>query len=717
MRRRSREPVTVNILNPNRSDPELVRARKLARLLKQLGSIPLVGRTRLATAMGEVAYQAQLAQEHLRKEKKLANRPKRFQITYEYELYNPVHKRTYLKQLRVIEKSTPNKLGRAGEPGSQEYFWSHHGEHYSAEEQGRITITAISVLDEIINLPPVEPLYQPMNRYVLTPSWLRYASDIDPISLTETESGCVPTGLTNLLLHPPRGRPTKWIGRWEVTLENVRKLLDILKQTDQNELRDQEGYSSNTVSKLLRRAERNFYAFDSDDNRFLTCNKFNSKKHMPIVWYAKNAHIYLVTSKDAIQSVAKTAQAEESKLAPTPKVKDEAPPDPKELMVLDVAATESLIENIATGEVLKWKPGIYVSNVACLNEEYLTYVSVHRDEGLRVRVNNQGDITEFSIALARSGQKATFVANPNFGSTETHQAQAGASSAGIPYTGQSVSQLVRQILNVPHSRKGLTTEQKREVIDRQDGLCALCDDPLEEGAYEFDHTHARANGGTNAIFNFQCVCPGCHRDKTDSELEAGYNFQTPYESVLHPLMHKELQEQHSKMWARVEKFSQARAEETEPRAEVDLIKCRRNLLMGYHGYDWPVYCVMDVPREFTGELRTGRYYVHTTCDRGPFRGNGWHYLPDIEYGLDRGLISKDDIKLEWIPSKTVPHDFFQPIVQMLLDAFQHDPDLQKLAINSLIGCCARMSNVSTSVASVSMNTRRVDGACIPTTSS
>ena len=125
--RRPREPVTVNILNPNRSDPELVRARKLARLQKQLGSLPVnahhIGRTRLATAMGEVAYQAQLAQEHLRKEKKLANRPKRFQITYEYELYNPVHKRTYLKQLRVIEKSTPNKLGRAGEPGSQEYFW------------------------------------------------------------------------------------------------------------------------------------------------------------------------------------------------------------------------------------------------------------------------------------------------------------------------------------------------------------------------------------------------------------------------------------------------------------------------------------------------------------------------------------------------------------------------------------------------------------------
>jgi hypothetical protein len=393
--------------------------------------------------------------------------------------------------------------------------------------------------------------------------------------------------------------------------------------------------------------------------------------------------------------VAKTAQADAAATAP-PKVKDEAPPDPKQLRVLSTAATESLVEDIATGEVLKCEPGIYIVGTGCLTEEYLTYVSVHRDEGLRVRVNKQDDITEFSIALKGGKKQATFVANPDFGVAHADTLQAAAQSAGIPYTGQSVSQLVRQILNVPHLREELTTEQKREVIDRQDGVCALCSDSLEEGAYEFDHTHARANGGTNALMNFQCLCTSCHRDKTDSELEAGYNFQTPYESVLHPSMHKELQEHHSKMWARVEKL-QAKAEETESRAEVDLIKCRRNLLMGYHGYDWPVYCAMDVPRKFTGELRTGRYYMHTDCDRGPFRGNGWHYLPDIDYGLELGLICMDDIKLEWIPSKVLPHDFFRPIVQMLLDAFQHDSNLQKLAINSLIGCCARMSDVSTSV--------------------
>ena len=48
------------------------------------------------------------------------------------------------------------------------------------------------------------PLYQPMNQYVLNPTWLKFA--VDQQSLKPTASGCVPEGLAHILLNPQRGQ-------------------------------------------------------------------------------------------------------------------------------------------------------------------------------------------------------------------------------------------------------------------------------------------------------------------------------------------------------------------------------------------------------------------------------------------------------------------------------------------------------------------------------
>mmetsp|Transcript_74882 Transcript_74882/g.206544 ORF Transcript_74882/g.206544 Transcript_74882/m.206544 type:complete len:109 (-) Transcript_74882:591-917(-) len=71
-----------------------------------------------------------------------------------------------------------------------------------AEEQNRIEVTSIDIFDEL-NLQAIEPMYQPMNNFVLTPTWLDHASDIANTSLSDTPDGCVPTGITKLLLSPP----------------------------------------------------------------------------------------------------------------------------------------------------------------------------------------------------------------------------------------------------------------------------------------------------------------------------------------------------------------------------------------------------------------------------------------------------------------------------------------------------------------------------------
>ena len=734
------------------SDPEIMRALKLARLEKQLGLHILSGRTRLATALGDIAYQEAIAREAAKRAMKAK---KNFQVEYNYTLWNPKHQKSYNKRLVVTERVRSDRVGHEGRPGSIEYFFTHHKEHYMAEEQNRIEVTSIDIFDEL-NLQAIEPMYQPMNNFVLTPTWLDHASDIANTSLSETPDGCVPTSITKLLLSPPRGRPTTWIGPHEVSVNTIKMLLDELKLHDPPESRELDGYSSNVLSKLLRKAGRNHFAFDSDSHKFIVCKEFagkpSMKDRMPVAWYCKHGHFYLVTGKEAIDSIAASSRSIAAVSKARPK-KDE--PDPRSVQVM--TDNVDLIECILSGSVLEWSSGIYLVPLSNLTDVYLTWVNWSRNEGVKpIKINSNRDICEFSIETPKG--KLSFVCEPDYGNIQIRSLQNAAEAAQLSFYGQSLTSMNRQILNHFYSKESLSAQQKRQIIEKQEGLCAICSDTLEEGHYEFDHIHPHANGGPSNSANFQCLCSGpgsCHREKTNMELASGYSFQSSYESTLHPLMHDEFRQLRAKMWARVEhinitldgpttttteqedtqgpfrvptetepcmedeewrqlieewrqqEWTQQPSEETPPvpeeqpaecLAEVDLIKCRRNLLMGYHRsffgrtYEWPVYCVMDFPCPFQGKLQTGCYYVHTDCNRGPFRGNGWHYLPDIEYGLIKGYISRNDIKLEYIPSKTLPHDHFCPLVKCLLDFYQHDEDLQKHAINYLVGSMARMTH-------------------------
>ena len=137
--------------------------------------------------------------------------------------------------------------------------------------------------------------------------------------------------------------------------------------------------------------------------------------------------------------------------------------------------------------------------------------------------------------------------------------------------------------------------------------------------------------------------------------------------------------------------------------EVDMNRCRENLLSGHHRgpsgqrYAWPVFCPMDYPTPFTGALACGRYFVHTSCTQPPFRGNGWYSLPEVEEGLSCGFFARAAIKLQYLPSKTVPSDYFQPMVALLKDIFPNDGDkIQKLAIVNLVGMMRKMSHMRVS---------------------
>ena len=117
--------------------------------------------------------------------------------------------------------------------------------------------------------------------------------------------------------------------------------------------------------------------------------------------------------------------------------------------------------------------------------------------------------------------------------------------------------------------------------------------------------------------------------------------------------------------------------------KLDMIKCRRNICK-FSKYEFPVYSVMDIPKKFSGKIQCGLYYIETS-NIYPFRGNGWYSQPIIEYGLLQKMITYDSIILEFIPYKTLQKEYFQPIINTLLDAFKNEPILQKTSVNAFIG--------------------------------
>jgi hypothetical protein len=93
-------------------------------------------------------------------------------------------------------------------------------------------------------------------------------------------------------------------------------------------------------------------------------------------------------------------------------------------------------------------------------------------------------------------------------------------------------------------------------------------------------------------------------------------------------------------------------------------------------YGWPIYNVFDevidlyyiyyvyevnsngereaIPHEkvFDGEIEAGYYYIETS-NYFPFRGNGFYDADLIDYGIQRGIITKRNILKHYKPSKVL----------------------------------------------------------------
>jgi len=64
-------------------------------------------------------------------------------------------------------------------------------------------------------------------------------------------------------------------------------------------------------------------------------------------------------------------------------------------------------------------------------------------------------------------------------------------------------------------RRGWTDSQHKQVLDRQDGKCAICGE--HSGTFQFDHIDD--DHSNNDLDNCQALCPNCHDRKSRPNLD------------------------------------------------------------------------------------------------------------------------------------------------------------------------------------------------------
>ena len=205
--------------------------------------------------------------------------------------------------------------------------------------------------------------------------------------------------------------------------------------------------------------------------------------------------------------------------------------------------------------------------------------------------------------------------------------------------------------------------------------------------YEIDHIIPLAAGGSNDAKNLQLLCVDCHKDKTIQEkLDGTYKSKDIESSVFNTHVIENIINKKSwNAYQFVEKIPACIGLTGNMKPfKIDTKKCRRNILL-HSRYGFPVYSIMDIPRPFMGgDLQCGMYYLEIN-QTFPFRGSGWYSQPIVEYGIKKRLIKIEEIKMEFIPSYTLPPNHFHNHINVLLDAFKDEGSLQKQSVNSMVG--------------------------------
>lgn len=559
-----------------------------------------------------------------------------------------------------------------------EIIKSYNTEEYSCDK--RVVDYKVEIMNEALKKQWKPKEKQMMkNAVILRNDWLQFSKGISETAYKETDNKCVYYQLTNYLLTERDGRrPTKFIG-------HTRTSEDALFEFFLNEFSDEysdfdvtKGVSTEMVSKLCRSIKRNMYAYDEDNKCFSSVIEFTSKNYSPIIFYKLHGHMYLIDDPQTIRSVAECNKSTAKKVI-TSSV------DNGEVENYDIPVIH--LDQFPLHNIHQLERGIYLLQKSNINDDVIAYVNKYKIDPM---TKNRDNVIIQLMVKNDLDEKVIVAVDTNYSQNISYEKlQNVAITNCIKYVNEGIGSVICKILKGVDKRQYLTNDEKEIIINRQKNVCSICS--LHSEKFEIDHIKPLASGGSNDLNNLQALCNSCHKEKTSEENELGiYEVKDELESFFNDIaFDKVISNTSFKSYQFVEKVD---TDETSESFKNDMVKCRRNIAT-YCKFNFPVYSVMDVPVIFSGNIQCGYFYVETD-NIFPFRGCGWYCEPLVLYGLSNDLINLENIKLEFIPSKTLASDYLQKNIHKLLEAFNSEIDLQKLCVNAYIGLMGRTKQTS-----------------------
>ena len=440
----------------------------------------------------------------------------------------------------------------------------------------------------------------------------------------------------------------------------------------------------------------------------ITCYMFDIKKKMfdnyispsrnypPLMFYSVDEHMYLIEDEETLKSIANRRNQNDNN---TNKHLTGTEDDEKvieDLSKLKIYDYEDISDDFTDKlDTLEAPCIIMVQQCDLLG----VFKEIVRYRNVVPKVIHKGELTIKEIQYKHKDGIIRIMKDANFGTQMRYNTiMSICKHLNVPWTNQGMGSLVQGYYDLFSGRKSLRCYIDKEAIAEKCGnKCCACG---KKGVpFQIDHIVPLAAGGDNSNDNLQLLCKPCHYEKTKIERDENkYIKIDPMASTFSNQAYDVFNSHLAKQWAYVEKLN-----DYEALQGYDINKCRKNI-MYYSKHEWPVYTVMDGVKPYDkSDLKCGFYFIECH-NMFPLRGNGWYPMPQVEYCLNNGVITKDDIKYQLIPSLTLPANYFREFID---DVYKKFGNLSKLAINAFIGCFYRAAYQSVS----SLYTRSIDYAC------
>ena len=433
-----------------------------------------------------------------------------------------------------------------------------------------------------------------------------------------------------------------------------------------------DGVSAEMLCKICEKLGISHYALDITRKCFL---KFvsPSRNYPALFYYAVDNHMYHVTDKDSCKSLLEKSKDIETKLSSSA-LKEQAFLTEKE----NIYETQDIHQNIEIKNLINLKNCIVIyTEINDLSEKIDEILKFYKY--IPTFTLKKCYITRINFNF--ENKNITLVVDPNDKDVCSYEnIQEFCKIFNTEFKNQSFSQLINDIKKRffdNSSKRYKFTQLERIEMWKKEKKCKNCSKSVGVKFFHLDHIVALANGGTNDLSNIQMLCVGCHQDKTKAEKENGYvkmvETESSFNSITKDIFQSDLCFAYAFIEQVVDDKCSAKMQKNMKASKLfhlDVNKCRKNILY-FQKHSYPVFTVMDKPEIYNGDTVAGLYYVETQ-QHFPMRGNGWYYLPMIEYCLSNNLIMQSEIKYVIKASLSVDANYYNKFIDYVYGNLKND---------------------------------------------